>query len=404
MDRRQQVFRKLKPICVGLTQSTLALNGAKGSIAELTAGLEELDGIVSSFYPGNDTLDEKLADYIFFPLSQVLKLSQKVSIRCLELTLSILAVLITQGWRQRIQPQLANQILILCTLLASDKPSGLASTSTTVELRAHALRCLGGTFEALKASDQDRKLWLGESHVLQLGQTLSTVLDALVEGTNLDIQKAATTAMRFLITSIDDQDILAGFLPGVVSKLTKVLVPQTSQRRNHEVLVECLDFLRTLLTSTASDETAAKHDAADAAHDESATPVIDAKWLEQAATQLKPALTNICRLRAHERDDVKLATGDLCFMLLNKCRKTLANCTNMALETLVILSASQIGSDLEALIYMDQSLSVSLQELLHEWLQSLPRVMQSADEQVKLENLGRIRAAYETLQRCSTLR
>jgi hypothetical protein len=208
MDRRQQIFRKLKPICVGLTQTTLALSGPRGSIAELTKGLEQLDGIVSSFSPHDDILDDKLADYIFFPLSQVLKLSQKVSIRCLELTLSILAVLIAQGWRQRIQPQLANQILILCTLLASDKPSGLASSETTVELRTYALRCLRNTFEALSVSTEGRKLWQGESNMPQLGQTISTILDALVEGANLEIQRAATSAMRLLVTSIDEQDVL----------------------------------------------------------------------------------------------------------------------------------------------------------------------------------------------------
>lgn len=400
MDRRQQIFQKLKPICVGLTQTTLALNGPRGSIAELTSRLEQLDGIVSSFTPDDDVLDDKLADYIFFPLSQVLKLSQKVSIRCLELTLSVLAVLIARGWRQRIQPQLANQVLILCTLLASDKPSGLSSATTTVELRTYALQCLSNTFEALGPSDEGKKVWQGESNIPQLGQTLSTILDALVEGANFDIQKAAIGAMRLLVTSIGEQDVLAGFLPGIVSNLTKVLTPQTSQRRNHEVLVDCLGILTALLTSTVSDDVAAKHVSTTEPPSGNTTTATDAKWFEQAATQLKPALVTICRLRAHERDDVKSATGELCFMLLSRCRKSLANCTDMALDTLVVLASSQIGSELEGLIHMDQSLAVSLQELLYGWLQSLPRVMQSVDEQTKLQRIDRIRAAYETLQHC----
>jgi hypothetical protein len=400
MDRRQQTFRKLKPICVDLTQTTLALNGPKGSIAELTAGLEQLDSIVSSFLPHNDTLDDKLADYIFFPLSQILKLSQKVSIRCLELTLSILAVLIAQGWRQWIQPQLANQILILCTLLASDKPSGLASTRTTVELRTFALRCLGNTFDALSASKEGKSLWR-ESNIPQLGQTLSTILDALVEGANLNIQRAATGAMRNLISSIGDQSVLAGFLPGTVSKLTKVLTPRTSQRRNHEVLVDCLGILTTLLASTVSDEVAAKTASTDGTQSKATTPMTNAKWFEQAATQLQPALASICRLRSHERNDVTSATGELCFVLLSKCRKSLAKSANMALETLVVLASSQAGSKLETLLHIDPSLAVSLQELLHDWLQSLPRIMQSVDEQVKVQRIDHIRAAYDTLQHCN---
>lgn len=401
MDHRQQVFQKLKPICVGLTQTTLALNGPRGSIAELTVKLEQLHSIISSFSPGDNTLDDKLADYIFFPISQVLKLSQKVSIRCLELTLSILAVLIAQGWRQRIQPQLATQILILCTLLASDKPSGLASADTTVELRTSALHCLGNTFKALGASLEGKKSWQGESNMPQLGQTLSTILDALLEGANFDIQKAATSAMGLLVSSIDEQDVLAGFLPGIVSKLTKVLTPKTTQRRNHEVLVECLDVLTTLLQLTVSDGIAAKRVSTDRPRGETHTPAIDAKWFEQAAIQLKPALTSICRLRSYARDDVRASTSKLCFMLLSKCRKTLANCANMALETIVVLSSSHISSELEALLYMDSSLAVLLQELLHEWLQSLPRIMQSADEEAKLGSIERIRTAYEIIQHCN---
>jgi hypothetical protein len=400
MDHRQQYFRRIKPICVGLTQTTLALNGPRGSIAELTTRLEQLHDIVSSISPSDDILDDKLADYIFFPISQVLKLSQRVSIRCLELTLSILAVLIAQGWRQRIQPQLANQILILCTLLASDKPSGLASSETTVELRTFALRCLGSTFEALSASTEGKKQWQGESHMPQLGQTLSTILDALVEGANFDIQKAATGAMKLLVTSIDEQDVLAGFLPGIVSKLTKVLTPKTTQRRSHEVLVECVNILTLLLQSTVSDEIAAKHVHTDGPRGDIPAPATEAKWFEQAATQLKPALTSICRLRSHDRDDVKSAIGAFCFMLLSRCRKSLANCADMALETLVILSSSNLTSELEALLHLDPSLAALLQELLHEWLRSLPRVMQSADEEAKLQKIGRVRSAYETLQHC----
>ena len=278
LESRQHVFQKLKPICVGLTQTTLALNGPKGNIAELTSRLELLNDIVSSFPSVDSPLDDKLADYIFFPISQVLKLSQKVSIRCLELTLSVLAVLIEQGWRQRLQPQLATQVLILCTLLASDKPSGLASSDTTVELRTYALRCLTGTFEALSLSEEGKKLLQSEASMPQLGQTLSTVLDALVGGVGLEIQLAATNTMRILITSMQGRrDVLTGFLPGIVSKLTKVLAPQTSQRRNHEVLVECLDMLNALLAATVSDNAASEQSLTTALQSKGTSDASDSK-------------------------------------------------------------------------------------------------------------------------------
>ena len=404
LESRQHVFQKLKPICVGLTQTTLALNGPKGSIAELTSKLELLDGIVSAFPSVDSPLDDKLADYIFFPVSQVLKLSQKVSIRCLELTLSVLAVLIEQGWRQRLQPQLATQILILCTLLASDKPSGLASSDTTVELRTAALRCLAGTFEALHSSDDGRKLWQGEANMPQLGQTLSTILDALAGGMGVEIQRAATKSMRALVTSIQGRDVLAGFLPGIVSKLTKLLAPQTSQRRDHEVLADCLDILKDVLKATVSDDVALTQNSTTALQREGTPNTSGSKWFEEAAAQLKPALANVCRLKTHSRDDVKLAMSRLCFMVLCKCQKTLANCASMALDTILVLTADQafpeIGFQLEGDVRMNPSLAALLQETLHDWLQSLPRIMQSADEQAKLQRVQQIRTAYEILQNC----
>ncbi|KAL1588833.1 hypothetical protein WHR41_02689 [Cladosporium halotolerans] len=404
MDDKQQTFQKLKPLCVGLSQSVVALNGSRGSIAELTSKLEILDRATSSLSSANSPLDEKLADYIFFPLSQVLKLSQKVSLRCLELTLSILAVLIAQGWRKRLQPQLANQILILCTLLASDKPSGLASKETTVELRTHALRCLKATFEALGASEAGRELWQSGSIMPQLGQTISTALDALVEGLDLAIQLAAASTLKAIVTSTDKKDILAGFLPGIMSKLTKVLTPQTAQRRNHEVITTCLDVLTHLLLATVSDGAAADHVKSSTSHGTGAARVIDSKWLEDASIQLRPALASVLRLRNHERDDVRLAIAKLCLLILGRCQKTLSNCASMALEALIALSdgqsSAEISAEVEGLIHADPTLAVSLQELLHEWLQSLPRIMQSADEQAKSQRIQRIRTAYEVLQNC----
>lgn len=407
MDVKQQAFQKLKPLCVGLSQTVLALNTPKGSISELASRLEELDGVIASYSPADSPLDDKLADYIFFPLSQVLKISQKVSIRCLELTLAILVVLIEQGWRQRIQPQLATQILILCTLLASSKPSGLASTETTTELRGNALRCLGATSKALGASEHGRKLLKDESNAPQLGQTLSTILDALVDSVDHDTQIAAANALVALVSSIDSKDLIANFLPGLISKLTTVLVPQTKNRRNHDVLVACLDLFKHLLLFTVSDDAAAQSTSTSSSSSEGTKVTIDSRWFEQAAAQLKPALANVFRLRYHERDDVRLVVSRLCHTVLRYCKTSLANCIDLALETLIVITSEQsptdINLELEMLIRGDSSLAASLQELLHEWIKSLPRIMQSADEQIKTQRIKRIHTAYDTLQHCDVV-
>lgn len=406
METRNQAFQKLKPVCVGLSQATLALQGPRGDIPETTSRLENLQDAVATVAK-SDQLDEKLADYVFFPLSQVLKLSQRVSIRCLELTLSVLAMLIGRGWRHHIQPQLAAQMLILCTLLASDKPTGLASAGTTVEIRTNALHCLQALFEVLGASKAGKELIQGESNVPQLGQTLSTVLDALLDVDDLATQTAAVDALDALVRNLDDREIMARFLPGTVSKLTKVLTPKTKQRRGHYVLVSCLRVVSELISSILSNDVANTYANGELKLGASGAgfkaAVIDADWLEAAATQMKPALVSIFRLSESERDDVRTALGQLCMMLLERCYQSLAGCAPIALDTLITLctkpQSQALMSELEVMISAEMSKAAILQESLHDQLQSLARVMQSSNEDMKTEMLRRIQVSYDLLRR-----
>jgi hypothetical protein len=411
-DARNQAFQKLKPACIAVSQAILSLNGPESSVSDLASKLVTLQQIIKSFPASNNPLDEKLADYIFFPLSHVLKFSQKVSLQCLETTLEILAVLIEHGWRQKIRPQLATQIWILCTLLASEKPTGLASTETTPELRTAALNSLKCLFHAFDA--EAKKKLQGEQNVPQVGQTISTTLDALVGIADPRVQIAAVDALEALIHCIDDgvyeHEMLAGFLPGIVSKLTRVLKPQTKQRRDHVVLVKCLRLLELILTNIFNEETYgaltawSKRDEARTTSTETASrkSILDQAWYEAAAVQIKAALISILRLREHERDDVRSALAELCLVLLNECQNSLPNCTVMAMETLTALSIDSenfILSELIDCFMNNDALRTVLQQLLHDWLQSLPRIMQSADDQAKTKRLQEIRIAYKILTR-----
>ena len=405
-ERRIQAFQQLKPICVGISQATVALQGSRGNIAELTSRLETLDKAVKSVLV-IDLLDEKLADYIFFPLSQVLKLSQRMSIRCLELTLSIFPVLIDRGWQQHLQPQLATQMLILCTLLAGNKPIGLSSSETTVELRASALRCLRALFQRLQVSKAGRTLLQGDGNMLQLGQMLSTILDAIVEVDDLATQCAAIDSLGGLIRCLDDSEIVARFLPGIISGMTKVLTPKARQRRARQVLVGCLCVVTGLIAKIFSDKINDKRTLEGpmigASSDDEQARFIDDKWLEAAATQMKPALVSIFRLKHHDNEHVREVLAQLCITLVEHCSRTLASCTPVALDTLITIDvlteskSESVNLPLLMILSADAMTSTMLQELLHDWLQSMPRVMQSSDEEAKIERLRKLHAAYHLL-------
>ncbi|KAK4546694.1 hypothetical protein LTR36_001912 [Oleoguttula mirabilis] len=398
-EDRNRIFQQLKPQCVALSQAALALNRPKADVQAVSERLEELQQTLSKTKSQPDALDAKLADYVFFPLSQVLKLSQRISIHCLELCLQCIAILVDQGWRDQIQSQLAAQIVILCTLMAEKKPTGFAFGEATEELQAAALWCLHHVFIVAGDSAACRAFLTSEGNFPQLGQTISVTLDCISTSVSAETQTAGASALQALIQNIADREICASFLPGIVSKLTKILTPSTKQRRNHQVLISCVRTLAHLLVTTLSDDTSASTGTKPA----KASTIIDAAWIENAATQLKPALTSILRLADHSRADVQGALEDLCLMLLERCGKSLSNCCPLALETLLMLSFGRHAEDgrmasrLERLVKTDVSLAAMLRDFLYDSLRSLPTIMQGADEQKKVAKMHQVSAAYGLL-------
>ncbi|KAK0919138.1 hypothetical protein LTR57_011048 [Friedmanniomyces endolithicus] len=396
---RNRVFQILKPQCISLSQAALTLSGPTGKTQPVTKQLEGFYATLSSLTADRPhALDPKLADYTFFPLSHVLKQSQRLPIRCLELSLQCIAILVRDGWREQIEPQLAAQIIILCTLMAEKKPKGFTFEETTEELQAAAFWCLHRVFVAAGASAECRTSLTSEASFPQLGQTITVLLDGIHEGTSSEPQTAATNALQALVEGVADREVCASFLPGMVGKLTKVLTPSTKQRRNYRVLIGCLSVLSTLLRTTLADEPAL-HTLAKSKKQEHT--LITEQWKETAATQLRPSLTSIMRLQDHDRGDVKEALSRICLMLPKYCRKSLANCSALALETLLTLSAADpkggLCMQLEILLRADPSLSGLLQSTVYDWLQSLPTIMQGADEQAKVRKMGQVSTAYRLL-------
>ncbi|KAF2766595.1 hypothetical protein EJ03DRAFT_250086, partial [Teratosphaeria nubilosa] len=391
-----QIFHQLKPQCVALFQSALALNGTKANVQDVTDQLDKLHKLLQKSTIDKNQLDAKLADYVFFPISQVLKASQKISIRCLELCLEILAILCRYGWRHSTQPQLAAQIVILCTLMAEKHPKGFAFSSSTDELQTAAFWCLDHVFVATSQIRECRTFFTSEANFPQVGQTISTTLDGILEAGAVETQLAASNALKALIGSVIDREMSARFLPGIVSKLTKILTPTTKLRRNYQVLIICLETMTDLLRVTLAD------DGAPPAQDGAKQSIIDDNWRATAARQLKPVLNSVMRLKSHGHDDVRVALAKLCLMLLERCRQSLASCSAMAIETLLSIASSQAsesmaGIQLEMLLRVDPSLSGLMKNTMYDWLSSLSAIVQGADEDKKVQKMQQLRTAYTLL-------
>lgn len=409
MQNKTELFQKLKPTCVALSQAAASLDKQTGALQSVTDHLENLKQILAIATLKPCALDAKLAEYVFFPISHVLRASQRASVRCLELSLQCVAILIEQGWRNDLSAQLAAQIVILCTLLGEKNPKGLSFSENTDELQSSAFKCLRNLFASARYGSDSQKALTSDSNFPQLGQTISVLLDGIHDGAAPEVQLAATDALERLMTNVAGKNIHASFLPGTVSKLTKVLTPRTQMRRNHLVLVGCLRILTVLLSSTMSGDAISSPNsqsekASKEKSDHSAKGTVDAQWQETAATQLKPALISVMKLRSHSREDVKQALAKLCLLLLRTCGKSLSNCSQPALEALLDMSSEHGGQalaiELEMLLYADASVLALLQTMLYDSLQSLSVTLQGADEQAKSANLQQIRTAYDILVKC----
>lgn len=408
MEVRNELFQKLKPPCVALGQAAVALHGPRGDVKTAADELDKVRWILLSATSTTTTaLDPKLAEYVFFPIAQLLKVSQKLSINALELCLQCIAILIDKGWRQDIPSSLAAQLVILCSLLAEKKPKGLSFVEATDDLQAWSFWCMYHLFSVILVNHEAANLLRSESNFPQLGQTISIVLDGIHDGGSIEVQVAATNTLHALVTNVMDTEVQAGFLPGIVSKLTRVLTPQTKSRRNYTVLIGNLNTIKSLLRNTMGDkqqgEILNKDVYVTNGVDKSWTKsVIDADWQKSAATQLKPAMSNILRLKSHSREDVKDSVASLCLVMLEHCRTTLGNCSRMALEALVTLAAerpeSGAAQDLRVLTQIHSSVGILLQSQLYDWVQSLPTITQGSDEQLKLVNLDQITTGYEILK------
>nr|POF05998.1 tel2-interacting protein 1 [Quercus suber] len=405
VEIRNETFRQLRPICIDLSQTAHSLLAADLK----TKGVEECLTRLREFLRGNSTsaerpfLDSKLADYAFFPVSQVLKASQKVSVQCLGLCLECTTVLVQQGWQGDIAPPLAAQLMILCTLLAQDQPNGFSFSVGTPDLQVDAFACLRAVGKAV--GPEARDLLRAEANFPQLGHTISVTLHGVDDAKSPEVQIAAVEALDALIFNVLDQELCAGFLPGIVSKLTRVLAPTTKQRRNPTVLIKSLEVLTDMITTTLKDDDAKAESpvpatVVSAQHSSAKPSLITSEWKQSTASQLATVLVPVMRLVSHSRDDVKAALGRLGLVILGQ-RTTLRQCANLALETAITLYSTENSviqeSELQWLLRADSTLTALLQTTLYQWLDSLTTILQSSDPLAKGLLLERIYRAYTLL-------
>ncbi|KAI9782305.1 MAG: hypothetical protein M1816_001918 [Peltula sp. TS41687] len=400
---RHKELQMLKPHCVALSQIALRLDKSSDARKDVIKYLESVLEVLRSKARGNANLDGKLADYVFFPLSHVLRQKEYISQRALELSLLCLRILLSDGWRTTLPKELGTQLLILLTFIAGglSMKTNDASSEVSEELKIVAYNCLETLFSCYAQTPNAKDL---AENIGAIGHAVTVLLSGVTSGASKDVQLSALAALDAFLLFINDKEALASFLPGITSSLVKTL--QQDSRSPWRVLKASLNLLSTLLEAILNDgqvEEFLKSSDKPGKASDGETP-LNESWLKATAGQVKIALRSAVKLQYHQRLEVQQALLDLCRVILEKCRKSLADSTSMLVETIIGISWKQSADDKsksEQVLYhlatVDNSVMDSIKSGLHGWITSLPRVIQSNDDKAKEWLAHRISVATRIL-------
>lgn len=385
------------------------MSSGRSTSAEVGKAQAELLSILTSISKSRPAaINHQLADYIFFPLSHVLRQYSSLPVRVLEDCLGCTLVLLRTAWKRQLDPRLGIQLLILLTVLAdTDSKASEPKAPQSEELQTVLFECFAENFNALAQSKEGVEALLATSNLPQLGKAIYEILNALKDGASPDIQYAALGAVGAFIPAVDDRAALAtSFFPGLVSSLQKVLVPSASAPRTVKLLVTALQTLSDLLVNTLGDSYTQNLPKAEISEAGKIQPrsQLDQSWLVATSSQVKTVLATVIKLRTHPRRDVRIALCKLCFDLVGQCRNSLSESIPSLMETIVTLLAvdedRRVSSELQTMLTLDDGLVDLLRTSLHGWLVSLPRIIQSKDDSAKVQIIKQVAASFQTLSTC----
>ena len=234
-----------------------------------------------------------------------------------------------------------------------------------------------------------------------MGYVLSGILETLVQTRSGRLQVCAAEALHSMMQTFRGNDIIMKFFPGIVSSLTKVLKSTGTTTSPSKVLVAGLHLLETTIMNAFEDPEPFNGTAVASTSSETHSKN---QWRKANQEQVRMALVNVVKLRKMANHDVLHALRDLCFSLCRRCRISLQTVLPLSLETLIVLAehgraTDQITVDeLGNMLASDQELKDLLQNLTHDWMLTLPRIMQSTESALRAAGIAQIWTAQRVLR------
>ncbi|KAI2615440.1 ARM repeat-containing protein [Hypoxylon sp. NC1633] len=407
---RNQFFKELKPRCVSINNLAVRAVDKRASARDLATVVQDLSTLLDRQADSDASiLDEKLAEYVFFPLSNILRNQQQYPIRLTELTIRCLRVLIQHGWKSKISNDLSHQLLIFLTFVLGGVPGQVRKDRIPEETELETLRTLTSLVRAVGSSPAGTAALVDTNAIPALGHAISTVLDGITDGRTSDIQLEALSTLDALLNAIKDQGALATSLPGIVSSLSRLLAPPASLKTQRRVLIGGINTLKHVIVRVLGDIRVMGIMTKQPSRDNEKVnegKVLSPSWLKATATKIKLALASVLKLRNADSDDVRFALETLCISILDECHQSLAECAPILVESAMVLAnvedeKSVLDTSLTDLARIYPELGDTIKTTVYNWVTSLPRLVQSGDDKIKqqaIRNLTKGQHFITTLQ------
>ncbi|KAI0549380.1 ARM repeat-containing protein [Xylaria curta] len=388
---RNQFFKELKPRCVSINDLAVRSSDPKASAKDLLKVTEDLSALLDrQISQDASVLDEKLADYVFFPLSNILRNQQQYPIRLTEVTVKCFRTLVDHGWKRKLPKELAQQLLLLLTFIIAGVPGQERQERVPEETELESFKALTSLLKASGSSPIGAAALTEADAVPALGHAITVVLDGVNSGRTSIIQFEALQALNALVIAIKDRTALATFLPGITSSLSGLLTPPAAFKTQKKVLIQGIGTLRDVLTKVLGDMNVRGilDKPANDQVDKDTGKVLTNSWLMATVAKVKLALASVLKLRTHSSEDVQTALKNLCITLLDECHRSLSDASSILVETTMILgndnNRNSIGETrLDDLARIYPELGDAIKATVYNWVTSLPRIVQSSEERIK---------------------
>lgn len=260
------LFAEIKPYCVELTNVSLLPDPLfRSESVQLSTCLRNVQNTLEAHYKQHKDkvaryqLALNVADYVFYPLSNLLK-KPSLNDSVIGSILSIMAFLLLHVWSFNPNQTLIDQLYPLVVfLMGGSTPKELKVLHATIEFKAAGVACLDQIILCLPIgyfSPGDDLLT--KKNLALLGNTITLLLDILGGSTNansveeIQLVNDCLSTLESLYAIHMSPEQLSHVLPGTVSKVVNFYT--MSKTLHYTIIVNIMKLLTSLIGKVFDDE------------------------------------------------------------------------------------------------------------------------------------------------------